>query len=224
MPARAGQGFPTTFHSYEFYLFQVMAELKPNVMLFGHSFVRRLSCRSERRGESVSQTLGLEGSCAMSSFGQGGLTFDKIVMDPGRYTQRILVGGQPDLLIVDVGSNHLGAVDTVAEVVDNTLRFLGMLDAHGISPQRILFMSVIQRTSRGRHGGVALRTYNHRVKAYNARLATCLTQYPHITVVSQTKIKHQKFFCRDGCHLTEERLTKYGFGVRQSVLNYLTSC
>ena len=202
-----------------------MAELKPKVMLFGHSFVKRLSCRSERRGESVSQTLGVEAGCAMSSFGQGGLTFDKILLDPGRYTQRILVGGQPDLLIVDVGSNDLGAVDTsVAEVVDNALRFLGMLDAHGVFPQRILFMSVIQRTAGGMHGGVALRTYNHRVKAYNARLATCLTQYPHISMVSQTKINYQKFICRDGCHLTEEGLTKYGFGVRQSILDYLTSC
>ena len=55
----------------------------------------------------------------MYNFGQVGLTFNKIVLDPGRYTQRILVGGQPDL-IVNVGSNDLGAVDTsVAEVVDN---------------------------------------------------------------------------------------------------------
>lgn len=131
-----------------------MAELKPKVMLFGHSFVKRLSCRSERRGESVSQTLGLEGECALSSFGQGGLTFGRVLLDPVRYAQHILAGGQPDLLIVDVGSNDLGAVDTsVAVVVDNALRFLGVLDAQGIFPKRILFLSVIQRTSGGGMAG-----------------------------------------------------------------------
>ena len=71
---------------------------------------------------------------------QGGLTFCTILSNPGRYAQHILAGGQPDLLIVDVGSNDLGAVDTaVADVVDNALSFLSVLNAYGISPKTIHF-------------------------------------------------------------------------------------
>ena len=43
----------------------------------------------------------------------------------------MLAGGQPDHLIVDMGSNDLGAVDPyVVEIVDNALSFLRMLNAY----------------------------------------------------------------------------------------------
>ena len=195
-------------------------------MLFGHSFVKRLSCRCVRRGESVAQTLGLDGECALSSFGQDGLTFGKILSDPGRYAQHILASGQPDLLIVDVGSNDLGTVDTsVADVIDNASSFLEVLNANGVSPKRINFLSVIQRTSVvGKHGRVGLGTYNHRVKSFNARLAASILQRPHVALISQAKINRPKFICNDGFHLTEEGLTKYGYGVRHSIRQYLHSC
>ena len=124
---------------------------------------------------------------------------------------------------MDVGSNDLGAVDTsVADVVDNALSFLSLLNAYGIFPKTIHFLLVIQRTSVGKHGGVAMGTYNHRVKAFNARLAACVLQRPHVALISQTKINRQNFICKDGYHLTEEGLTKYGYGV--SVRQCLHAC
>ena len=169
-----------------------MAEVKPNVMLFGHSFGKRLSCRSGRRGESVSQTLELDGECALSSFGQGGLTFCKILTDPSRYAQHILADGQLDLLIVDVGSNDL------VGVIDNTPSFLSVLNACDIFSKRIHILSVIQRTSVGKHG---MGTYNHRVKAFNACLAACILQRPHVALISQTKINRPKLFVITGVTL-----------------------
>ena len=83
---------------------------------------------------------------------------------------------------------------------------------------------MIQWTSVGKHGGVALGTYNHRVKAFNARLAACVLQRPHVALICQTKMNRPKCICKDGCHLTGEGLTKYGYGVRQSVRQYLHTC
>ena len=44
------------------------------VYLSGHSFVKRLFSRVDRRSESVAQSLRLEGKCQFSGYGQGGLT------------------------------------------------------------------------------------------------------------------------------------------------------
>ena len=61
--------------------------------------------------------------------------------------------------------------------------------------------------------------YNHRVKTSNARLAACVLQRPHVAPISQTKINRPKCICKDGCHITEEGLAKFGYGVRQSVIH-----
>ena len=94
-------------------------------------------------------------------------------------------GRQSDLLIVDVGSNDLGPVYTpVAEVVDNALRFLGVLDCYNVSPKVVVFLSVVQRTSIGNYGGVS---YNHRVKSFNSRLSTSILQQANVHMFSQTR-------------------------------------
>ena len=203
-----------------------MADDKPMVCLFGHSFVKRLASRSTHRGESLLQTLGLGAMCELFSYGQGGLSYHRILSNPGGYMQHILAcGRQPDLLIVDVGSNDLGPVDTsVAEVVDNALRFLGVLDCYNVSPKVVVFLSVVQRTSIGNHGGVSLNTYNHRVKSFNSRLSTSILQQANVRMFSQTRVNLPKYVCEDGCHLTEEGQMRYGRGLRQAVLKFLPLC
>ena len=120
-------------------------------------------------------------------------------------------GRQPDLLVVDVGSNDLGPVDTsVAEVVDNALRFLGVLDCYNVFPKVVVFLSVVQRTSIGNHGGVSLNTR--------------ILQQVNVRMFSQTRVNLPKYICENGCHLTEEGQLRYDRGLRQAVLKFLPLC
>ena len=194
------------------------------VCLFGHSFVKRLSSRSKHRSRRPSAWY--EAKCELFSYGQGGLTYRIILLNPSGYMKHILAcGRRPDLLVVDVGSNDLGPVDTsVAEVVDNALRFLGVLDCHNVSPKVVVFLSVVQRTSIRNHGGVSLNTYNHRVKSFNYRLSTSILQQANVRMFSQTRVNLPKYICEDGCHLTETGQLRYGRGVRQAVLKFPPLC
>ena len=124
-------------------------DVLPEVCLFGHSFVKRLAGYAERRGELLGQELGLDQVCRVASYDQSALSFGRIMENPGMYIEYILTGHkQPDLLIVDVGSNDLVPVDTsVLTVVNDALEFLSVLESYKVFPKVVVFMSVIQRIS-----------------------------------------------------------------------------
>ena len=130
-------------------------DVLPQVSLFGHSFVKRLAAHAERRGELLDHELGVNQVCQVSSYGQSGLAFRRILENPGVHIDHILTGDrQPDLLIVDVGSNDLTPIDTsVITVVNDALEFLSVLESYQVFPKVVVFMSVIQRKSMGRRGG-----------------------------------------------------------------------
>ena len=86
-----------------------------------------------------------------------------------------------------------------------------------LSPTTIVFMSVIQRTSKGRHLAVSLRCFNRRAKAFNAKLAARFQFMPRVYLYTQ-QINHPRFICYDGCHLTDEGVQKYGEGILRAVL------
>ena len=90
-----------------------MSDNRPVVCLFGHSFIKRLCHWSRRRGELVVRTLGLQSCAEVIAYGQGGLSFKRVLESPDRYLKEI---GHPDLLVIDQGSNDLACVyTTVAE-------------------------------------------------------------------------------------------------------------
>ena len=110
--------------------------------------------------QSVEETLpghelGVDQVCQVSSYGQSGLSFRRILENPGVHIDHILTGDrQPDLLIVDVGSNDLTPIDTsVITVVNDALEFLSVLESYQVFPKVVVFMSVIQRISMGHRGG-----------------------------------------------------------------------
>ena len=122
----------------------VRSDNRPVVSLFGHSVVKRLCHWSGRRGELVVRTLGLQSCAEVIAYGQGGLSFKRVLESPGQYLKEM---GHPDLLVIDLGSNDLTCVySTVAEVADDALRFLALVD-DDVRPHMIVLLSVIQRTS-----------------------------------------------------------------------------
>ena len=199
------------------------SDKRPGVSLFGHSFVKRLCHLSGRRHEQVVQTLGLQSCAKVIAYGQGGLTFKQVLDSPGRYIKEM---GHPDLLVIDLGTNDLTSVhSTVAEVADDALRFLALLD-DDVRPNMIVLLSVIQRTSVSDRGGMTMSpsTFNRRAKAFNSRIAACVSQIANVRMFAQSRIHFPRYISNDGCHLSEEGQARYIKGLRQAVLKCLSLC
>ena len=159
----------------------------------------------------------------MIAYGQGGLSFKRVLESPDQYLKEM---GHPDLLVIDLGSNDLTCVySTVAEVADDALRFLALLD-DDVRPNMIVLLSVIQRTSVSDRGGMTMSpsTFNRRTKAFNSRVAACVRQIVNVRMFAQSRINSPRYISDDGCHLTEEGQARYIKGMRQAVLKLLSLC
>ena len=199
-----------------------MADM-PVVCLFGHSFVKRLCNWSGCRGELVVETLGLQDFSQVVAYGQGGLSFKRVLASLDRYMCEI---GRchPDLLVVDLGTNDLAGTDcTVSDVVNRALRFLALVD-NEVHPNMILVLSVVQRTCMGNRCDMSLSQFNHRVKSYNSRLAACVRQLSNVRMIAQSRLNFPRYISGDGCHLTEEGQCRYARGLRQALLKFLRLC
>ena len=82
-----------------------MADM-PVVCPFGHSFVKRLCNWSGRRGELVVETLGLQDSSQVVAYGQGVLSFKRVLASLDHYMCEIC-RCHPDQLVVDLGPTTL---------------------------------------------------------------------------------------------------------------------
>ena len=134
--------------------------------------------------------------------------------------------GHPDLLVIDLGTNDLTCGhSTVAEVADDALRFLALLD-DDVRPNMIILLSVIQRTSLSDRGGMTMSpsTFNRRAKAFNSRIAACVSQIANVRMFAQSRINFPRYISNDGCHLTEEGQARYIKGLRQAVLKCVSLC
>ena len=95
-------------------------------------------------------------SCAeVIAYGQDSLSFKRVLESPDQYLKEI---GDPDLLVIDLGSNDLTCVcTTVADMADDALRFLALVD-NDVRPKMIVLLSVIRRTSVSDRGGMTMST------------------------------------------------------------------
>ena len=107
-------------------------------------------------------------------------------------------------------------------VVNDALEFLSVLESYKVFPKVVVFMSVIQRKSMGRRRRVSLSTYNHRVKSFNARLASSLRLIANAYMFPQTLINLPKYVCNDGCHLNEAGQLRYHRGLRTPILKFVS--
>ena len=160
----------------------VMADNMPVVCLFGHSFVKCLCNSSWRRGELVVETLGLKACSQVVEYGQGGLSFKRVLDSPDRYMNEIC-RCHPDLLVIDLGTNDLAGADcTVPDVVNLAMRFLALVDDE-VHPKIIIILSVLLRTSVGNRGEMSLSTFNRKVKSFNSRIAACVRQLANVRMI-----------------------------------------
>lgn len=173
--------------------------------LFGHSFPARARAFRER-GEDVN---GVLKECDLSIVGYPGLTFERILRNPVGYVSPC-IHENLDVCIIDVGTNDLcNESVTPSSLVDKAVSLIEMFKSMRIMPKCVVFLSVIQRTRIMRRGQVELRTFNHRVRRYNALLSTKMSAlYGNVLVMPQSKINLPKYIA-DGCHLTDEGMKKY---------------
>ena len=146
-----------------------------------------------------------------------------LLESPGQYLKEM---GHPDLLVIDLGSNDLTCVySTVAEVADDAIRYLALLD-DDVHPKMIILLSVIQRTSVSDRGGMTMSTstFNRRAKAFNSKIAACVRQIANVRMFAQSRINFPRYISDDGCHLTEEGQARYIKGLRQAVLKFVALC
>ena len=193
----------------------------PMVYLLGHSFVDRYKRRAAHNRQSMGQATGLVGECQLQVHGVSGGTFHQLLASPGDLLHRLDdIPRVLDLLVVDLGTNDLCPQDaSPGLVVDSAVALVELLRQSNRSPTTIVFMSVIQRTSKGRHVAVSLRCFNRRAKVFNAKLAAIIQFMPQVYLYTQ-QINHPRFICYDGRHLTDEGVQKYGEGIRKAVLRH----
>ncbi len=99
--------------------------------------------------------------------GHPGLSFGRIFDNLSHYLS-IMKTKLFDILVVDLGTNDLCDSDNPPEVViQKVLTFLDHLKSNNITPQKIVFLSVIRRSSISRPGQIACSTFNHRAKKFN---------------------------------------------------------
>ena len=189
--------------------------------LLGHSFVERYRRRAAHDGQTVGQATGLARECQLQTQGMSGGTFHRLLTSPGDLLRRLeTITCVLDLVVVDLGTNDLCPQDaSPGLVVDSALALVELLRQSNRSPTTIVFLSVIQRTSKGRHLAVSVRRFNRRAKAFNAKLAARVQFLPGVYFYSQP-INHPRFICSDGCHLTDEGVQRYGEGIRRAVLRH----
>ena len=204
------------FYSFVFFWFR--SAMSPVVYLLGHSFVELYRRRAAHDGQTVGQATGLARECQLQTQGVSGGTSHRLLTSPGDLLRRLeTITCVLDLLVVDLGTNDLCPQDaSPGLVVDSALALVELLRQSNRSPTKIVFLSVIQRTSKGRHLAVSVR---RRAKAFNAKLAARVQFLPGVYFYSQP-INHPRFICSDGCHLTDEGVQRYGEGIRRAVLRH----
>ena len=88
-------------------------------------------------------------------------------------------------------------------LVDSVIALAELLRLSNRSPTTIVFMSVIQQTSKGCHLAVSVRSFNRRAIAFNAKLAARVQLMSGVYLYTQP-INHPRFICSEECYLTDE--------------------
>ena len=194
--------------------------------LFGHSFPKRLASHLST-DESVESALKLPEDCSIVLDGYSGLTFQKVLRNPTFYFMRlrdVFKIAQPDVIIVDLGTNDLCDLDvTAAVLIHRVIEFIHLLQGQGVTPKHLIFLSIIQRTKITRQNQVTIQNFNHRVKKFNRSLSEALKSFPFVSVFAQTKLNFPKYLDeRDGVHLNSSGTTKYCNILRSVVVRYKT--
>ena len=202
-------------------MFSLLADptMKSIAYLVGHSFVTRFCRRAARDGKSIGKLAGLGEAIELFAHRVSVGTFADTLACPDDLLRRIdELPRMPEVFVFDLGTNDLCSRDASPKVVvENAMALVDLLRRQYRTLSTVVFMSVVQRTFKGRYLEMSLRSYNRKVKLFNQMLAAKVKQIRGVFFIVQA-INHPRYICGDGCHLTDEGVTRYGSGIRRAVL------
>ena len=190
-----------------------------SVLIYGHSFIRRLNDYLVRRSGSF-HNLGLDYGLALTQwFGLGGLSFDKAL-----FQQMAVINlASPSILYVELGSNDLCFTFMSAQQVFQYVQhFVNTLNNIGV-PQVILGQ-VIER--RGVGIPLATPTYNRKVIDFNNLVRAAYSNpngrafyWRHRGLWNPRR----NVLCRDGIHLNRRGQERLYRSIRGAIIFGLTN-
>lgn len=192
-----------------------------NVYLFGHSFVKRLDRMARQEHQSVEELLGLAAEIRLTVEGHPGLSYDRLFNHVDYYCQKMRLLNSIDVLVLDIGTNDLCLPEITPEVlVGKSFEFLDLLESRGISPRKVVFLSIIQRSKITRSGQVAVTTFNHRTRRFNSLFSRRLrSERQNVYLFTQKRVNYPKYLS-DGCHLNIDGMNKYCKGLRAAIVRH----
>ena len=183
------------------------------VLIFGHSYVRRLH-HYLIRNRGHFNNLGLDYALAQVEwYARGGLRADQAFF---QYME-VIHDLKPHLLYLQLGSNDLCNVGATPRRVSDFLYNIANV-ALNVGVQRV----VIGETFRRKRQGIPRSTpnYNQRVEELNAINHARFSRHPHISVWKHRGFQSPRaeIMCRDGVHFNRKGQAKYYRSVRGSIL------
>ncbi|KAJ7394561.1 hypothetical protein OS493_000377 [Desmophyllum pertusum] len=170
--------------------------IKPKVMVVGHSFVHRLHSFLRRGKDShFEQDLGLGHTCALRFFGTGGRTVPKTCL----FDCETIKSFNPDVVILELGSNDLTAEDARPETVGSALADLVIHLFEVMNTSKIFVCQILHRTISPRP------SYNIDVDKLNKYLKTVVNDIPNACYWRHRGmlLPSQDIIAVDGVHLNE---------------------
>lgn len=169
---------------------------KPKVLILGHSFVRRFAAFiAQSVDKRVKNNLDLSESAQIALQGVGGRTVDKINVFDLQRVRKV----QPDIVILEIGSNDLCPRDAKPEIVGSKIETLVQhLHAH-FNVRFIVVCRTVARAACPRDNP----SYNDRVALLNQYLDVVLEAIPFAEFWRHKGLRkpNVSVLSKDGVHL-----------------------
>ena len=186
--------------------FSLIVMAAPRVLVFGHSFVRRLKEFVERYSHDLSLDFGVP-SINVFWHGIGGRTVRKIVS----FDLHVVESFKPDIVILQLGTNDLTTLQatTVGSELEDLVRLLH--DNFGV--KIVCVCQTIKRETCG-------PAFRHKVGLLCRYLKVVLEPLPYAIYWSHRGFwnTRQRIFCADGVHLNNLGHFKLYRSMRGAVL------
>ena len=169
---------------------------KPHVLIMGHSFVRRFELFLSKGVDArVRRDLNLSRSAQITFLGVGGRTVDKLSKFDLHLVRRL----QPQIVILEIGSNDLSSPDARPEVVGSKIETLVQRLHAECQVETIVVFQTINRAAGLRDPP----SFNTRVALLNQYLSVVLETLPFAVFWRHKGLRQStvRVFFRDGVHL-----------------------
>ena len=191
-----------------------MASFVPNVLILGHSFVRRLRDDLSSQFDSrADHSFGLQGVAKVHLFGVGGLTVPRL----RERHLHVVASICPDIVILEIGTNDLS--HDGPEVVGSGIEELVSLLIKEFSVRIVCVCHVIPRGMTFRHH----LGFNRDAQTLNQVVRALLDSFPSVFCWTHRGFVNPSSnpFLRDGVHVNSDGQYALYRSFRGAILNAL---